>query len=92
MIKPHLIFTKYKNSFSVNVSNMEKLSVAQIQEVEYFVSARKGIFNFETYCFEIQKKIEFPEFISLLKHVGLDSHCEENIIISSFQPRVGIGQ
>ena len=92
MIKPHLIFTKYKNSFSVHISNMEKLSVVQIQKIEYFVSARKGIFNFETYTFEIQKKIDFPEFISLLNHVGLDSHCEENVIISRFQPRVGFGQ
>lgn len=44
MIKPHFIFTSYKNSFSVKVKNLEKLTVEQIQTIERFVSQRKGIF------------------------------------------------
>ena len=48
MNKAHLIFTKYTNSFSVHIKNLEQLSVEQIQQIEHFVDARKGLFDFNT--------------------------------------------
>jgi len=77
MKKPNFIFTKYKNSFNVYVSNLEELSVAQIQDIEAFVANRKGFFDFNTYTFTIPKKIEFNEFITLVKHLNFDVKCVE---------------
>ena len=66
MPKAHLVFTHLHNSYVVKIPNLEKLSVAQIQELENFVYQRKGTFDFETYSFSIQKRIEFHEFTSLI--------------------------
>ena len=55
MTKPYFIFTKYANSFSVHIQNLEQLSVEQIQNIQTFVEQRKGVFDFETYSFVIQK-------------------------------------
>jgi len=92
MPKAHLIFTEYKNSFSVHVKNLEKLRVHEIQILETFVNVRKGVFDFNTYTFSIQKRLEFNDFVELLKHVNIDAICEENIIIKESQPRIGFGQ
>ena len=92
MIRAHLIFTQFYNSFNVKVKNLEKLSVEQIQEIESFVSKRKGIFDFNTYTFSIQKKIEFSTFVTLLKSTGLNVHCEENIVQEKEYKRIGFGQ
>ncbi len=92
MFKAHLIFTQYKNSYSVKIPNLEQLSVEQIQELQYFVSCRNGIFNFDSYSFVIQKKIEFYQFSSLIKHSKINAVCEENIILDKFKPRIGFGQ
>ena len=78
MPKPHFIFTQRKNSFSVHVPNLEELSVTDIQGIETFVTARKGIFDFNTYTFSIPKKIEFGEFVALLQHLDIDAECSEN--------------
>jgi len=80
MNKPHFIFTKYKNSFSVHVQNLEKLSVEQIQSIESFVSQRKGVFNFDTYTFTITKRLEFGEFLSLLEHSSIVAVSQEKIL------------
>ncbi|DAB28403.1 MAG: hypothetical protein A2513_04250 [Sulfurimonas sp. RIFOXYD12_FULL_33_39] len=79
MSKPNLIFTKYKNSFSVYVKNLELLSVEQIQIIESFVSTRKGVFDFNSYTFVIQKRLEFNEFVALIEKSSIDAKCEENI-------------
>ncbi|MFA5232853.1 MAG: DUF3820 family protein [Sulfurimonas sp.] len=92
MSKPHFVFTKYSNSISVHVKNLEQLSVAQIQSIEAFVSARKGIFDFSTYIFTIQKRLEFGEFISLLQNSSLDATCEEKIINIRQRERVEFGK
>ena len=92
MIRAHFIFTKLYNSFSVKVKNLEKLSVSQIQEIESFVSQRKGIFDFNSYTFSIQKKIEFSDFVALLKSVGFNVYCEENILQEKEYKRIGFGQ
>jgi hypothetical protein len=92
MAKAHFIFTKYANSFSVYVKNLEELSVEQIQEIEEFVSNRKGFFDFDTYSFTIQKKIEFYEFVTLLKHVGIHNFCEEKELITQTKARVDFGK
>ena len=92
MSKAHLIFTNHKNSFSVKVTNLEELSVPQIQELEKFVNNRKGVFDFTTYTFVIQKKIEFNEFVSLIKYSGIDAVFQEIVFAQKEQSRVGFGQ
>ena len=92
MKKAHFIFTKLTNSFSVHVQNLEELSVEQIQEIQTFVSARKGVFDFETYTFAIQKRIEFTDFVSLIKLTITNSTCEENILKIQQKEKVEFGK
>ena len=92
MAQAHLLFTQRYNSYSVKVVNLEHLSVVQIQELESFVSKRKGVFDFNTYSFSIQKKIEFYEFVSLVESLKMDVRCEENIVLKVNQARIGFGQ
>ncbi|MCD6173123.1 MAG: DUF3820 family protein [Sulfurimonas sp.] len=92
MPKVQLAFTKHRNSFNVKVINLESLSVEQIQALELFVKNRKGIFDFDTYTFVIQKKIEFNEFVSLIKYSNIEATCQEMLIIKKEKSRVGFGQ
>jgi hypothetical protein len=92
MTKPKLIFTKYQNSFNVKVENMEQLEVFQIKQLQDFVEIRKGIFDFETYSFKINKKIQYPEFIDLLKHLNIDANVEENILKVQQNVKINFGQ
>ncbi len=92
MNKPYLIFTQNKNSFNVYIKNLEKLNVNQIKELESFVSIRNGMFDFNKYTFNIQKKLSFNHFVLLLEHLNIDAECEENIILTKNQPRISFGQ
>jgi hypothetical protein len=92
MSKPHLIFTKYKNSFSVHVENLEQLCVETIQNIEAFVAARNGVFDFETYTFAIQKRLEFNEFVSLLEHASIIATCQEKILKVQQKEKVEFGK
>ena len=92
MVKAILSFTKLSNSFNVRVQNLEKLSVEQIQELQEFVTKRKGIFDFNTYSFVIQKRLEFAEFVALIEGTEIKANCVENIIEKKTEPRVGFGQ
>jgi len=92
MIKAHLIFTHYHNSYSVKIPNLERLSVEQIKQLQHFVSSRNGIFDFNSYSFVIQKRVEYREFLLLIAHSDINARCEENIIVKQFQPRIGFGQ
>lgn len=78
MPQPLFIFTRHANSFSVRVDNLEKLDISQIREIERFIHERKGVFDFQTYTFVIQKRIEFEEFCMLLNHLGIEATCQEN--------------
>ena len=92
MIKANLVFTKYAKSFSVHITNLEQLTVEQIQEIENFVKLRNGIFDFNAYTFSIQKKIEFQEFVELIEQSNIQAKLSEHIIQAKFQSRVGFGQ
>ena len=92
MNKAHLIFTKHANSFSVHVENLEKLSVEQIQSIEAFVKARNGVFDFETYIFAIQKKLEFDEFVSLIENSNISSTCKEKKLKVQQKAKVEFGK
>lgn len=92
MVTPLFLFTEYPNSFSVHVENLEDLSVEQIQEIQAFVSNRKGVFDFSTYTFVIQKRLNFENFCSLLEHLGMHARSQENIVESEFEERVGFGK
>jgi len=92
MPKAHLLFTQRYNSYSVKVVNLEELSVTQIQDLQNFVEQRKGIFDFNTYSFSIQKRLEFHDFVSLIESLQLDVRCEENEVVKVSQPRIGFGQ
>jgi hypothetical protein len=87
-----LIFTSFSNSFSVHVENLESLSVEQIQELQLFVSSRKGVFDFNNYTFAIQKRIEFHEFLKLISQSGLKATCFEKQIVVSRKSQIGFGQ
>lgn len=90
--KPHFIFTKLHNSFSVYVKNLEQLSVEQIRAIESFALQRKGIFDFNTYTFVIQKRLEFEEFVLLLQKSEIDALCEENFVKTQQTQRVEFGK
>ncbi|MFA7611385.1 MAG: DUF3820 family protein [Sulfurimonas sp.] len=92
MSKAHFVFTKLHNSFSVHVKNLENLSVEQIQTIESFVRERKGLFDFNTYTFVIQKRLEFNEFVSLLQKSAIDVTCEENFLKIQQTQRVEFGK
>jgi uncharacterized protein (DUF3820 family) len=92
MTRPNFEFTAYSNSFSVYISNLEHLSVEQIKEIQEFVIKRKGVFDFNKYSFYIQKKLEFEEFVSLIKELGIEANIKEIFIYKKPQPRVGFGQ
>jgi hypothetical protein len=90
--KTKLTFTKHTNSFSVHVENLEELSVEQIKALEEFVSARKGVFDFDSYTFVIQKKLDFREFLLLLKHCNIDATCREHIPLEKQNIKVSFGK
>ncbi len=87
-----LFFTSHKNSFSVHIENMEALHVQQIQEIESFVANRKGIMDFDTYTFVIQKRLEFHEFVKLVTKSGMQAECFEKQIIFARKSQIGFGQ
>ena len=91
MPKADLIFRPHKNSFSVTVKNLEKLSVEEIQKIQIFVSIRKGVFDFNTYTFSIQKKLGLEEFENLLKICEIDAVVTEEFKVSETEARVAFG-
>ncbi len=92
MTTPQFIFTKYSNSFSVYIKNLEQLSVEQIQEIQIFVAQRKGVFDFETYSFVIQKRLEFDAFVSLLGYSEINAECEEVELIRKTYAKIDFGK
>ncbi len=92
MPKAHLVFKSYKKFYTVNIPNLEELSVEQIKELQDFVSFRNGIFDFNNYSFSIQKTMEYNDFVSLVNHLGIDCKCEEKIELYKEIHRVGFGQ
>ena len=93
MAKAQFIFTQYKDSFRVHIPNLQKLSVVQIKEIEAFVSARKGLFDFNTFTFVIHKKIEFYEFVSLLEHTDIDAtYVEKELVRNTKNHIIKFGQ
>jgi len=92
MTKAHLIFTRYPNSFNVHVENLEELSVEQIKLIEAFVSSRNGVFDFDTYSFVIQKKLEFDGFVSLINYSSILATCKENILKQQQKSKVEFGK
>ena len=92
MPKPHFIFSKFPNSIKVDIPNLEELDVPTIQAVEKFVQERKGYFDFNTYSFVLQKRIEYEEFEKILQVSELDATSEYRREVESFQPRVSFGQ
>lgn len=80
MLYPILQFTEYSKSIHVKVENLELLEVPQIQIIEKFVKERKGIFDYETYSFVLQKKINFEEFCILLQHLDIKATCQEKFL------------
>jgi hypothetical protein len=91
-IKPQFLFTHYRTFYRVKVLNLEKLEVEQIQQIERFVQTRNGIFDFESYSFDIQKRLEFYEFEHLISKTQLNALCSENIVEKKTQPRISFGQ
>lgn len=91
MVVAKFYFRALKNSLSVHVKNLEALSVEQIQDIESFVKARKGVFDFQTYTFVLQKRLEFEEFSRLIKIKFPQSLCIEESIEEIPRDRIGFG-
>ena len=86
------IFTSLKNSFSVHVPNLEKLSVKQIKDIEDFVNARNGVFDFNSYSFVIQKRLSFNDFMHLIKSCGIKADFEEKVYTDNNTKKVEFGK
>ena len=91
MPKARLLFFSQANSFKVTVKNLEELSIEQIQQLEKFVQERKGIFDFTTYTFTIQKRIEYEEFVKLIFLCDIEADVEEYFSRKT-EARVSFGQ
>ena len=92
MQKAKLYFTNYKNSFAVHIPNLETLNVEQIRELQHFVSTRNGLFDFESYSFVIQKRLEFYEFVKLIKESGISAECIDKPKVFERKKQIGFGQ
>lgn len=92
MAKAQFFFTEFKNSFSVYVKNLEELTVEQVKRIENFVSARRGVFDFNTYSFAIQKRLSFKEFVALIESSSIEATCIETLLETKSIPRVEFGQ
>ena len=76
----------------VEIPNLESLSVEQIQELQKFVEQRKGLFDFESYSFVIQKRLDLNGFVKLLESLGIEADVEERFVERKKVPRVSFGQ
>jgi len=92
MPKPHFIFTQLANSLRVDIPNLEELTVSDIQAIEAFIQERKGYFDFNTYSFVLQKRLEFEEFKKLLEQSTLNVTLQNKPLEIVKKPRVGFGQ
>ena len=92
MPKPHFIFTKNQDSFSVHVKNLEELNVKQIQEIEQFVERRNGYFDFHTYKFTIRKNLQYQEFVKLLHTLHVEAFTQEAQSPVKNNARITFGQ
>jgi len=92
MPKAHFVFTQLHNSLRVHIPNLEKLSVTDIQAIEAFVQERKGYFDFNSYSFVLQKRLEYEEFKKLVESSSLDVTLENKPLEKKVMPRIGFGQ
>lgn len=92
MKEPIFIFTQLNNSFNVYVENLEALSVEQIKQIQDFVLKRKGVFDFNTYTFAIQKKLTFREFVTLVGYSGIKAKIKEQIISKKTTDKIEFGK
>ena len=90
--KPKFYFTELAHSLKVEVKNLEALSVAQIVAIEQFVEKRRGVFDFSTYTFVLQKKLTFEEFSKLIQESKLDAIVINNPLKVEAEKRVSFGQ
>ena len=91
-IIPNLIFTAYKNSYKVEITNLEKLDVTQIQEFQNFVEYRYGIFDFENYSFSIQKRLDFEQFKRVLNSLNIKAIVSQKFLKEKKEPKISFGQ
>lgn len=92
MPKAQLVFTNYAHSYKVNIPNLEELSVEQIKQLQEFVEFRNGMFDFNSYSFKIQKKIEYDDFVNLVQGLGIECNCKETKRVYKEVARIGFGQ
>jgi len=92
MPKPIFCFSEHNRYYEVKVENLEFLSVEQIKQIEEFVKFRRGIFDFNSYSFYIQKKLSYEEFVKVMQRSSLDVITKQKELMLQEQPRVGFGQ
>jgi len=92
MVYADFYFTQYSNSYKVEIPNLESLHVSQIQEIEHFVKERKGMFDFQTYSFVIQKRLEYENFVKLINSLGIKANITEHFLELKKAKRIGFGK
>ena len=87
---------KYKNSvLKLREYNTTSKTLEALRTDIYTLGSiykNKNIQKYLTKINSIQKKIEFPEFVELIKHSNIQAKLSERIIQVKSQPRVGFGQ
>jgi len=67
-----LQFFGHKNSYTLQLLNLEALDVSQIKTLEKFTQERRGIFDFDKQRISIQKRVEREDVEKLLRLLGID--------------------
>lgn len=81
-----LIFFEHKNSFTLQIVNLDRLSVEQIKVLEDFCRVRRGIFDFEKERISIQKRLSQEDVEKLFQLLKIDVQFFEPQNIAKKKP------
>lgn len=97
MAQPYLIFQQYSQFFTLDITNIQELSVAQIQSLETFTRVRNGLFDFKRAQIKIMKRIEIQHLVQLFTLTDLNPYIREKEEVISLEsqkaesPPIAIG-
>ena len=78
-----MLFFEHKNSFTLQLLNLESLSVSQIQDLENFTSKRRGIFDIIKKRISIQKRLKQEDVKKLFELLNIDVYFTEKSEITT---------
>lgn len=77
MAEPYLIYQQRTHFFTLDITNISELTVAQIQTLESFTHKRNGIFDFKKAQIKITKRIELHHLTQLFNDTQLNPYIKE---------------